>query len=358
MMADIDYKQATILLNQAYTDNRLLAGIDQNQCKDIEWVMNNNHLTYKYILLNALLGKSCADINPLVLQKGAVDNKSWDARSICHKVIVPFETTTLERRLGGSNEPFLNKPARFPTLSATNPVRRGNDKEILLTVIKVLSQVNSSKVAYDLLVYCLRVISKLTPPNVQIKPIANNFYKRSELSSLLTKILENKCDGESLAFGISIVLRLIHKSSSLTVKSHPTNQSGASSKEVSDIDIIDENAQVVRCYEIKDKDFNVADVRHAIKKVINSSITNLTFVYTSDTFRGELSEIVVELENEFPNFDILFIDGSEFIKLSSYTCLGVDSIVLTDAINKTLSEMRVKSSTLEHIRNHLVMCSF
>ena len=38
-------------------------------------------------------------------------------------VIVPFDTEVLNKALGGSNEPFLNKPARFPELSTSNAVR-------------------------------------------------------------------------------------------------------------------------------------------------------------------------------------------------------------------------------------------
>ena len=37
----------------------------------------------------------------------------------------------LGNRLGGSNEPFLNKPARFTELSETNAVRGGKNKNTL-----------------------------------------------------------------------------------------------------------------------------------------------------------------------------------------------------------------------------------
>ena len=56
---------------------------------------------------------------------------AYDARTVCHKVIVPFEMEVLDKALGGSNEPFLNKPARFPELDKNNAVRRGNDQAIL-----------------------------------------------------------------------------------------------------------------------------------------------------------------------------------------------------------------------------------
>lgn len=97
-------------------------------CDFIDYIIDNTHLTYKYILFTAILSKATdASINALCLQKKSELPGAYDARTVCHKVIVPFEMETLEKALGGSNEPFLNKPARFPELSKSNAVRRGND---------------------------------------------------------------------------------------------------------------------------------------------------------------------------------------------------------------------------------------
>jgi hypothetical protein len=51
--------------------------------------------------------------------------------------------------MGGSNEPFLNKPARFPTISPTNAVRAGSDRELLTTLHQVLSAIETSEQAFD-----------------------------------------------------------------------------------------------------------------------------------------------------------------------------------------------------------------
>ena len=84
----------------------------------IDFVIDNTHLTYKYILFTAILSKATDEsINALCLQKGSTLPGAYDARTVCHNVIVKFEMETLEKAMGGSNEPFLNKPARFPELS-------------------------------------------------------------------------------------------------------------------------------------------------------------------------------------------------------------------------------------------------
>ena len=89
-------------------------------------VILGTHLTYRYILITNLLAKAVnSHVHPLTLQAGAAHSGAFDARSLCHKVFVPFERKYLNGKLGRSNEPFLNKPARFTELSAKNAVRAG-----------------------------------------------------------------------------------------------------------------------------------------------------------------------------------------------------------------------------------------
>ena len=64
-------------------------------------------------------------------------------------IVVTLERQLLSSALGGSNEPFLNKPARFPMISPSNAVRAGSDKKLLLILHKVLSQIETSEQAFN-----------------------------------------------------------------------------------------------------------------------------------------------------------------------------------------------------------------
>jgi hypothetical protein len=92
--------------NQDFLDTSKYSQWGQ-QIKDI---IQGKQLTYKYILLTAALAKA---VNPNVhyraLQQGSKLQGAYDARSIAHRVVVPFEKSHGER-FGGSNEPFLNRP--------------------------------------------------------------------------------------------------------------------------------------------------------------------------------------------------------------------------------------------------------
>lgn len=178
-MQKVDKEKAEKVLrtaneNPVYQDDTIGVSIDS--------ILRGSHKTYRYVLVTALLAKSTnKDVDILSLQ--AKDNSvgAYDARSLCHKVIVPFERSTYPNSLGGSNEPFLNKPARFQRLSKTNAVRSGNDSETLESLIKILSEIHSKKQAFKYLssaLYSLQDIysgieEKYFIPDLEIEDEAN-----------------------------------------------------------------------------------------------------------------------------------------------------------------------------------------
>ena len=104
------------------------------------------------MLITALLAKTTNNkVDPIAIQAKADMDGAFDARSLCHKVLVPFEKQFLNNALGGSNEPYLNKPARFKSISLTNAVRAGKDRAILVLLVEILSQVEDSNEASELL---------------------------------------------------------------------------------------------------------------------------------------------------------------------------------------------------------------
>lgn len=130
MSVKIDHSKAEAIILEAFKSS---CTRNDEVTEGIGKVLNGNHKTYKYVLVNGILAKATSNkVNPIALQAGAPFSGAFDARSLCHKVVVPFERDFLNNVLGGSNEPFLNKPARFTHLSKDNAVRKGKDKATLL----------------------------------------------------------------------------------------------------------------------------------------------------------------------------------------------------------------------------------
>lgn len=279
-MASIDLKTAALILDRAFTNPKRPTG-DRGLL--IEKILRGSHKTYRYILVNALLAKATDEsINILSLQKGDGTDGKYDARSLCHKVVVPFETLKLPGCLGGSNEPFLNKPARFVMLSTDNAVRAGKDRKTLEDVIKALSAIDNSKVAYSCLRQALYVMCNISKEYVTKFSVGDALIDISEFSQIVLdyiyKITEHCLDGETCPLVVA-QLEQMYLGKDYKVRPHKVNESGTSSKEIGDIDVFRNNGELVYSIEVKDKNFSEQDVSHAITKFRTAGLTNSMFIY-------------------------------------------------------------------------------
>lgn len=248
----------------------------------IDYVLDNTHLTYKYILVTALAAKATdPSINALCLQKKSKLPGAYDARSVCHKVLVKFEMTELGKALGGSNEPFLNKPARFPELSKTNAVRRGNDQSILNALCDGLPKITTADEAYAGLVYAMKKLLAIKAEKSKITAFDYSSLNgdAAKLAIFINRLLHENFEGEALTLAIAGLYELYMDSvtDNYLVEVHPVNQSGASSKEVSDLDIY-KDEELFIANELKDKYFTEHDIRHAADKVIAAGKKHMHFI--------------------------------------------------------------------------------
>jgi hypothetical protein len=175
---------------------------------------------------------------------------------------------------------------------------------------------------------------------------------RSSLRDFILDLISVKNEGDSLAFSCTLLLSLLYNlSGTRSVNAHPVNQSGASSKEVSDIDILDSTTnRIISCFEVKDKNFTYTDVSHSVNKSLKSDIQNLTFIYSPDTFTGNHVEITNKLSSVFPTCELILVNVPHFIEsiILLLPCVSLEEIKLS--INKCLTEMRPKQDTTVRIK--------
>ena len=278
MAISVDHNKAEEILLAAYRE--------KCQKKDfitesIEKILTETHKTYKYILINAILAKATNEkINPIALQAGAPLEGAFDARSLCHKVLVPFERDFLRNSLGGSNEPFLNKPARFTHLSKKNAVRKGRDKQTLLSLIEILKSIKTSIEAKQYLACALEILKKQIKKKRSELELIEYSPDLVEIYEFAIRFIKKSFEGETSAIIVGTLESLIHKymNSNFKVITHKVNQSGASSKEIGDIDIYKED-EFYYSIEVKDKDFNEYDIEHAFNKVLKHKGEKAAFIY-------------------------------------------------------------------------------
>lgn len=351
-MQKVDKEKAEKVLRTAnekpvYQDDTIGASIDS--------ILRGSHKTYRYVLVTALLAKSTnKDVDILSLQ--AKDNSvgAYDARSLCHKVIVPFERSTYPNSLGGSNEPFLNKPARFQRLSKTNAVRSGNDSETLESLIKILSEIHSKKQAFKYLssaLYSLQDIysgieEKFFIPDLEIEDEANP----QSILDYVNTLIKNSFEGEMCPLVVAAIEHLYYKGGK-TVVPHKVNESGASSKEVGDIDVFDNAEQLVSSIEVKDKDFTKEDVEHAITKFAQAQIEKSLFIFGKHVNfeQHDVYETAAELGKK--GYFCSVVSIMDFVRMRLYSMNGDVTInQLAHLLLEYARQINAKDETIEWIK--------
>lgn len=314
----------------------------------IKVVILGSHKTYKYILITGLLAKATNEkVNALALQAGAPIAWAFDARSLCHKVVVPFERNFLHNALGASNEPFLNKPARFTHLSDSNAVRKGKDKEtlnLLMDIFKSISTADESKsylaCALGFLNEWLEKNNKLEDSTIKYNPTLVEIYE------FIVRFLDRSFEGETSIIIVWALEKIYHNkfSKNFKVNVHKVNQSGSSSKEVGDIDIYKEE-KFYYAIEVKDKVFNEYDLEHALKKMQSANGKKWQFIYGS-----KASYIKKKIDKKISSFEqngfmILFQDIRTYARTIIFKVDIVYKQEFIDAVMSTAIEINCKNET-------------
>ena len=324
--------------------------------REIKSVLNGTHKTYKYVLVNGLLAKATnEEIDALSLQAGDDSEGAYDARSLCHKVLVPFEREVMPNSLGGSNEPFLNKPARFPRLTTDNAVRRGNDMRTLQSLISILSNVKSSASAKIYLSSALENMAEISNAMAEKYELPDSeledFTGPQIILDYVCQVTESKLEGEMCPLVVAAIEHFYYGGTRVVVP-HKVNESGASSKEVGDIDIFDKEGNIVSSIEVKDKDFAKIDVEHAIKKFAYAKLTNTLFIYGKAVMYD--AEGVKETASDYGRngYFCSIVSIIDFVKIRLYSIERPISLQeFVEVLLAYAKHINAKDETIEWIKN-------
>lgn len=353
MGISIDHKEAEKVLLAAF---RKRCSKNDDISRRIEKILNGNHKTYKYILINGLLAKATNNsANPLTLQAGSELDGAFDARSLCHKVLVQFERDFLHNALGGSNEPFLNKPARFPELSEMNAVRKGKDKEVLLSLIHIFNQIHSSKEANAYLSCALQYLNDRIE-KLQALNESSIIYNPTlvEIYEFIVRFCGKSFEGETSVLIVATLEKLYHSTlrGEYSVVAHKVNQSGASSKEIGDIDIF-KDGLFKYAIEVKDKDFTPYDIAHAFDKTIKNSGEKGQFIFGPNAHHV-WSDIRSTLKTYADKgFFTFFMSIFQYSRIMLFKIGTLNKQAFVDTLIDSANEINAKVETREWIQELL-----
>lgn len=287
----------------------------------IDFVLTGkNCLTYRYILLTALVAKATnPNIDILSLQAGDDSQGAYDARSLASRVVFPFQRDFLEDALDGSNEdPLVNNPGRHPRLSKKNKSAGGDPKRALFFLCDELPKVADQATARECLdYYIFKCLGIAEAKRNQSAAYSTAIITIDVFSArrFLDELLDKNFGGLALLLVANSIFSITHsRDKGFEVIPHPVNQSGATGGQIGDIDIRTKDGTPYLAIELKDKPFTSTEVAKAAETAYKRGTPAMLFVAgrastLTDEVRRYFDETKAQYEDKGMVIGIISIDA-------------------------------------------------
>lgn len=303
-------------------------------------------LTYRYILLTALVAKlanSAVDMLSLQVDDDSVG--AYAPRTLCAKVIYPYQKMILGNALNGSNnDPLVNKPGRYLRLDKKNAAR-GDGRVVLDALCDSLPLLQTQDEVRDTLDYMvtkLLVIAREQQERSAAVQAAIRDTDTAALYSFLSDLLDQGFGGAALVLAASALFGIqFPASDGFRVVAHPVNQAGASSRQKSDVDIEKDGLPFLGV-ELKDKPFTADDVARAAETAIESGLDRLLFVSGRHAGIQSLSTYFAEVRRRYAarGFAVGVIDVDQLLDFVLVSHTGrIDAAAVLSSVYDRIADI-------------------
>lgn len=266
------------------TDSHLIEAI-RDSLKD------STDKTYHYVLPTQLVSKvTNPKLNAACLQEGAGVKGSFDPRTVCKRVIVPFDRTQLDGALGRSPDPYVNNPVRVPLLTKAGRKSKSNP-EMWDKLCDVVQAVEANDEEFSKTLFrqvLLEIYRKLGTTGVKY-----DVPLRSSLAQVVDAIeqFSRETSGGDRPLALTAALfqtfGKYFKIFEPDVRRGKITASDESLGQVADIECCDREGEIVFAIEVKDKTITVSDLEEKLAKTREKGIKEVFFVSGRGNREGE-----------------------------------------------------------------------
>jgi hypothetical protein len=303
MAISVDHGKARAILLKAWLQIPSTARPPARMQKLIENVLGASDVTFKYLLITGYLAK-CA--NPAshtrAIQVGSALPGAYDARSLCHKVIIGFEKER-GNLFGLSNEPYVNKPARHPEHDGANAQLRNRiGAQILHDALEAAQAAKPAQI-YQGLVHILRLGAANAANEKQI--IAATKVSLSIVVNFIKTFLAETNGGSRLVAVWGAFQKLLSENGEIKVCSpNASDYFGGTS---GDVEVYYADV-LVSASECKQRPLNLDDVNHGLRKSREKGVPEYLFVYSAGLADGQEPDIRAALNAHAQEVDSELLD--------------------------------------------------
>jgi hypothetical protein len=312
--------------------------------------LTSRSLSYHYVLPTQLLAKSVdPDVDARSLQARHGTPGAFDARSLAHEVIVPFDRDN-NRVLGGSPEPYVNNPLRVAAVTADF---RGQQKNAadwdklaeILDVVQTTDDPEFTRRVFDQVLFEIyRMLSQ-----VQVVYPAPNRISLEQTYGLIQQYLEERSGGDRTEAVCTALFRTIGQRFGLfdEVKRQRVNAADVPSGMAADIECWTDGT-IVLLVEVKDRTLTLTQLEAKIDSARAKHISEVLFLAEQGKEPADEQDIDAEIKSEFTSGQNIYV--SNFVDFS----LGVLILFREDGRVQFLREIGMEldraGSRIEHRR--------
>lgn len=284
-------------------DDRVMARMPPQMKAAIDGVMSASDVTFKYILVTGYVSKiTNPRIHARALQTGSTLKESYDARSVCHKAVVPFEKSK-GNLFGLSNEPFVNKPARHPEHDQENDqLRNKSGARLLHTALEAAQKANAEQLFAGLAyILCRGKTRSATEQQAQV----THAVTMPRVLAFCREFLAETDGGARLVAIWGAFTTLLAEDATIKVES--PNASDQFAKTAGDVEVSYDRT-VVSASECKQRPLNVDDVIHGLRKAAKANVPEYLFVISAVIATGQEAGVRSALMKAANSIDTDLVD--------------------------------------------------
>ena len=274
--------------------------VPANVLEGIRKSVNSKTKTYRYVLPAQLLPKLVEpSLDCRSVQAGAALTGSFDARSICQHVIVPFDRAN-NNVLGGSSEPYANNPLRIPAIvagaRAAQKDKAGFDH---LRVVLDYAEGHADKVELLVRLTLAAVRSRLAEVSV-VYPVPNR-ASLGQASDALSSFLGERSGGLRMQAVAVALFRTIGGRFGLfrEVRSNHINAADASTGSAADLECVGAAGEIVLAVEVKDRQLELRQVQDKLPGVREKGVRELLFLIQGGIVGSDVDTVNELISRQF-----------------------------------------------------------
>jgi hypothetical protein len=313
--------------------------------------VNSKTKTYRYVLPTQLIAKLIdPSLDCRCLQAARFGSGSFDARTVAHQVVVPFDQAN-EGVLGGAPEPYVNNPVRVPEVSEKYraPQKNKEDWDRLCKILNLVQSRNRRKFTELVLKQVLTEIYRRLAGVRVVYPAPSRISLPGCLK-LITDYLGEQSGGDRLLALSSALFAVIGKRFRLysSVRRAKITSSDAATGLLADLECVTEKDEIVLTVEVKDKELTISQMKGKIRTIREKQVSEIFFIAQRGVVQGEKDQILGLIDREFVSGQNIYV--TDLISLGRATLALLGERGRKDFLREVGNHLEAYKSDISHRR--------